>query len=217
MPQVQDNGFDRVASFYDPLARLVYSTALQDAQCWLLPYIPAGASVLIIGGGSGWLLQQVLQHSAPKYILYLEASANMLQKAKQLNSGTAIVEFRHGTDADLSPHDRFDVVITPFLLDLFPADRLTQLMQRLHATLVPGGLWLFADFWAVEASPPIWQKLLAKSMYLFFGFLSNVQARHLPDYGKHFSSFGLQELAHAEFYKGFVQAKVFIYPSQPLV
>lgn len=209
MPQNPDSGFDRVASFYDPLARLVFGSALQDAQHWLLHYIPAGASVLIIGGGSGWILKEVLQQTSPKHILYLEASEKMLQKAKQLNYSATIVEFRHGTDADLQPHEQFDVVITPFLLDLFPKQRLTQLMQWLNYSLAPSGLWLFADFWPVKQKPPFWQKLLTKSMYLFFGVLSDVQTQDLPDYGKHFSRLGLHEKYSQSFYKGFVQAKVF--------
>ncbi|NEM98028.1 class I SAM-dependent methyltransferase [Pontibacter burrus] len=209
MPQNPDSGFDRVAAFYDPLARLVFGSALQDAQRCLLPYIPAGASVLIIGGGSGWILKEVLQQTSPKHILYLEASDKMLQKARQLNYSATIVDFRHGTDADLQPHEQFDLVITPFLLDLFPEQRLTQLMQQLYYSLAPGGLWLFADFWPVQQKPPFWQKLLAKSMYLFFGVLSDVQAKQLPNYGMHFINLGFQEKYSQSFYNGFVQAKVF--------
>lgn len=209
MPQHPDSGFDLVASFYDPLAKLVFGSSLQDAQAWLLPYIPKGATVLIIGGGSGWLLKQVLLHTCPKQVVYLEASEKMLQLARQQNPASTIVTFRHGTDADLQPHEQFDVVITPFLLDLFPDERLSQLMQRLYAVLAPGGLWLFTDFWPVQHQPPFWQKLLAKSMYLFFGVLSGVQGRQLPDYHRHFSESGLKEQQRKVFYSGFVQSKVY--------
>ncbi|WP_162427513.1 class I SAM-dependent methyltransferase [Pontibacter pudoricolor] len=204
-----DSGFDRVASFYDLLARLVFGSSLQDAQRWLLPFIPSGSTILIIGGGSGWLLQQVLFHTSPKHVVYLEASEKMLQLAQQQNSFPAIVEFRHGTDGNLQPHERFDIIITPFLLDLFQEQRLSQLMQRLYAVLDPGGLWLFTDFWPVKQKPPFWQKLLAKSMYLFFGLLSDVQGRELPHYGRHFEGLGLKEQQSADFYNGFVQSKVY--------
>ncbi len=209
MPTPPDSGFDRVAAFYDPLARLVFGSSLQRAQLWLLPFIPDDATILIIGGGSGWLLQQVLIQTSPKHILYVEASEKMLQKARQQTSAPSIVTFRHGTEASLQPDEQFDVIITPFILDLYPEPRLTQLMHRLHAALRPKGLWLFADFWPAEQKPPMWQKLLAKSMYLFFGLLSNVQARHLPNYSLYFDDLGLQEKDSASFYGGFVQAKVF--------
>ncbi|NDK54620.1 class I SAM-dependent methyltransferase [Pontibacter sp. BT213] len=204
-----DSGFNGVATFYDPLARLVYGPALQHAQRWLLPYIPDGATILIIGGGSGWLLQQVLLQRSPAHVLYLEASEKMLTLAQKLNQQQTIVEYQLGTDADLQPHQQFDVIITPFILDLFPDERLTQLMHRLYSALARDGLWLFADFWPVQQQPLVWQKLLAKSMYLFFGILSDVKARQLPDYGAHFKALGLKEQQSAAFYKGFVQAKVF--------
>jgi tRNA (cmo5U34)-methyltransferase len=209
LPLNPDSGFDRVASFYDPLAKLVFGSSLQDAQYWLLPYIPSNSTILIIGGGSGWLLQQVLEHTSPKHIVYLEASEKMLQQAQQQIPAPTIVEFRHGTDADLQPHEQFDIIITPFLLDLFQDERLSQLMQRLYSVLEPGGLWLFADFWPVQQKLPFWQKLLAKSMYLFFGLLSDVQGRQLPDYSRHYNRLGLKEQQWAGFYNGFVQSKVY--------
>jgi tRNA (cmo5U34)-methyltransferase len=209
LPLNPDCGFDRVAPFYDPLAKLVFGSSLQDAQRWLLPFIPSGATILIIGGGSGWLLQQVLEHTSPKQVVYLEASEKMLQLAQLQNPSPAIVEFRHGTDADLYPREQFDIIITPFLLDLFPDERLSRLVQRLYGVLDPGGLWLFADFWPVQQKTPIWQKLLAKSMYLFFGLLSDVQGRKLPDYRRHFVELGLKEQQCAGFYNGFVQSKVY--------
>jgi tRNA (cmo5U34)-methyltransferase len=209
LPLNPDSGFDRVASFYDPLAKLVFGSSLQDAQRWLLPCIPSSSTILIIGGGSGWLLQQVLEHTSPVRIVYLEASGKMLQLAQQQNLAPPVVEFRHGTDADLPPHEEFDIIITPFLLDLFPEERLSRLMQRLYGVLDPGGLWLFADFWPVQQKPPLWQKLLAKSMYLFFGLLSDVQGRKLPDYRRHFDELGLKEKQCVGFYKGFVQSKIY--------
>ncbi|MBJ6116965.1 methyltransferase domain-containing protein [Pontibacter sp. BT310] len=209
MPLNPDSGFDRVASFYDPLAKLVFGSSLQNAQRCLLPFIPSGATILIIGGGSGWLLQQVLEHTSPERIVYLEASEKMLQLAQQQIPAPTIVEFRHGTDSDLHPHERFDIIITPFLLDLFPDERLSRLMQRLYSVLNPGGLWLFADFWPVQQKPLLWQKLLAKSMYLFFGLLSDVQGRKLPDYSRHFDELKLNEQQCAGFYNGFVQSRVY--------
>jgi tRNA (cmo5U34)-methyltransferase len=205
----QDSGFNQVAAFYDPLAKLVFGTNLEKAQNWLLPYIPDGATILIIGGGSGWLLKQILLNTSPAHVLYLEASEKMLDLARQLNQQPEVVTYRLGTDADIQTHEQFDVIITPFILDLYPEHRLTQLMHRLNNVLALGGLWLFADFWPVQQKPPVWQKLLAKSMYLFFGLLSGVRASQLPDYDKHFRQLNLQEQASEQFYKGFVQAKVF--------
>ena len=214
MQKLPDSGFDRVASFYDRLARLVYGDALEQAQLYLIPFIPANCRVLVIGGGSGWLLQQLVLTGRQLDILYLDAAPGMLKRAEAKYKSMHLphscqVTFRLGTEAALQPHEQFDVIITPFLLDLFPPQRLHQLMQQLAAVLAPAGKWLFADFWPVKQPIPFWQKLLTWGMYAFFGAVSGVKARHLPNYGRHFQDLGFKEVATQQFYGGFVQAKVF--------
>jgi len=209
-----DSGFDNVAPFYDSLSRLVFGSALHQAQREHLPAIPAGARVLLIGGGTGWLLEELLRVRPGAQVTYLEASPKMLQLAmKKLARYSwmmdATVDFRLGNEDALRPDETFDVILTPFLLDLFPEQRLRHLMDRLHAALAPGGLWLFSDFWPVRSPAPLWQRLLLKAMYTFFGQLSGVQATSLPDFRLHFDRLQLQELQATTFYKGMIQAKVY--------
>lgn len=209
------SGFDNAAHFYDALARLVYGDALQKAQLYLLTHIPDRSRVLVIGGGSGWILKQLILSDRQLSILYVEAAPKMLAKAKRqyaacTTSHQREVTFKLGTEAILQPHEQFDVVITPFLLDLFPPARLQQLMQKLAASLAPAGKWLFADFWPTQNPAPLWQKTLTWAMYTFFGALSGVEARQLPDYAAHFKSLGFTEKASESFYSGFVQAKVYL-------
>lgn len=215
MPKLPDSGFSRTAFFYDALARLVYGKSLQQAQLALLPAIPPQARVLVIGGGSGWILEQLLQTHKHLDILYLDAAPAMLQRAQQKyarlsHAHTCTVRFRLGTEKSLEPQEQFDVLFTPFLLDLFPPQRLHQLMTRLAQALDPKGKWLFADFWPVKSPPPRWQRLLIRSMYTFFGLISGVQARQLPDYQKHFTQLHYKEKYSQSFFHGMVQAKVFV-------
>lgn len=215
MHLLTESGFDRVAPFYDPLARLVFGDAQQQAQKVLLPFIKENARVLIIGGGSGWLLEQVLKTGRNLHIVYLDASPKMISLAKKrtlhfIEESTACVQFRIGTEQAILPDETFDVVITPFLLDLFPAQRLSELMVRLKTALKVEGQWLFADFWPVQHPVPIWQKLLLKTMYIFFGIVSGVKATQLPDFKYHFRQLNMQDVYTACFFKSMIQAKVFI-------
>lgn len=209
-----DSGFDRVAFFYDRLARLVFGRAQEEAQLALLPFIRSGATILVIGGGSGWLLQQVLLHTQPHTIVYLEASSAMLARAKMRLKQTepafySMVDFRLGTEASLTAADHFDVIITPFLLDLFPPDRLSKLMKKLQGVLAPKGLWLFTDFWPSRQPAPLWQRFMIGSMYVFFRITSGVKAKKLPDFRYHFQELKLQEIFSTSFYQGMIQAKVY--------
>ncbi|GAB3540650.1 hypothetical protein GCM10027443_38880 [Pontibacter brevis] len=215
MPNLPDSGFHRVASFYDRLARLVYGDALEQAQLSLLPQLPQEGRVLVIGGGSGWILEQLLLTGKRLDILYLDAAPAMLQRARQRHERFRLphscsVSFRLGTEKALLPHEQFEAVITPFLLDLFPPPRLQQLMHTLAAALTPSSWWLLADFWPVQQPPPFRQQLFIWGMYRFFGLVSGVKAKQLPDYAAHFRSLGFQETHSRSFYSGMVQAKVFV-------
>ncbi|MCC9138578.1 class I SAM-dependent methyltransferase [Pontibacter silvestris] len=214
MPTLPDSGFDRVAPFYDRLARLVFGKALQKAQLALLPHLSPKARVLLIGGGSGWLLEQLLSAHKHLNIYYLEASPAMLKLAEQRyrqykQQHTCKVTFRVGTEQVLQVQDQFDIIITPFLLDLFPEQRLSQLMKKLNASLVSGGKWFFTDFSPVRQPPPLWQRLLEKSMYHFFRVLSDVKAQEFPDYTRHFQTLKLQQEHQYVFYGSMIQSKVY--------
>lgn len=215
MHSLSESGFDRVVSFYDPLARIVFGDAQLQAQKVLLPFIRENSDVLIVGGGSGWLLEQVLKTGNGLRIVYLDASPRMVSRArdktfKQIAACKNEVQFRVGTEKAIQSEEAFDVIITPFLLDLFPDQRLATLMKGLNAALRKDGQWLFADFWPVEQPAPLWQRLLLKAMYIFFGAVSGVRATRLPDFSHHFKELQMQEIYTESFYKGMIQAKVFM-------
>jgi SAM-dependent methyltransferase len=204
-----DSGFDRVAAFYDPLAQLVYGRALQAAQqAALVAGLPPGAPrVLIIGGGTGWVLAEVLQLRPQARVLYLEASPRMLARAQQLarTIPAAQVEFRLGTEAALAPTDQFNVIVTFFLLDLFEPRRLRRLVARLHQACLPGAPWLLADF----AAPCFWwQRGLLAAMYGFFRATTGISARRLPPIHQELESLGLRPVQEQRYFGGMVEAVV---------
>lgn len=212
MPSLPDSGFDFVAAFYDPLARLVYGPALRRAQqAALTAGLPAGAPrVLIIGGGTGWVLGEVLRRNPAARLLYLEASPRMLLQSQQwlhrhLPQHAAQVEFRLGTEAALQASEQFEAVLTFFFLDLFEPVRLRKIVVRLRATLVPAGVWLLADF-----GPPKtwWHQLLLGLMYGFFGLTTGISARHRPLIEAELCRSGLTPEAAGQFFGRMVEASV---------
>ncbi|MBC7920928.1 MAG: class I SAM-dependent methyltransferase [Ferruginibacter sp.] len=204
-----DGGFDRLAWAYDFLAALVFGHSLKTAQAHFLATIPAHSRVLLIGGGAGWLLNQMLVHRPLSRVVYVEASSRMLSLAKrkvQDLKHAPLVEFRWGNETVIGAAERFDVVITPFFLDLFTRQRLqASVMPRLAACLLPGGSWLFTDF----VHPPYpFQKYLLWTMYRFFRLVCKIEAQSLPDYPPLFTAFGLQRTASRDFVGRMVVASV---------
>ncbi|WP_141765680.1 class I SAM-dependent methyltransferase, partial [Hymenobacter coccineus] len=104
-PRLSGN-FDRIAWCYDALAGLVFGGSLRAAQRAALDGLPAGAPrVLILGGGTGWVLGEVLRRRPGATVLYLEASGPMLARAtarlrRERPEAAGQVEFRVGTEVD---------------------------------------------------------------------------------------------------------------------
>lgn len=206
-----DSGFDYVAAFYDPLARLVYGRALQQAQQAALQALPPGApQVLIVGGGTGWVLGEVLRLRPQARVLYLEASPNMLRRSRAFlqqywPTHQQQVEFRLGTEAALKPHEQFDALVTFFLLDLFEPKRLRQLVGHLQAARRPGAAWLLADFGVPRTW---WQRGLLAAMYGFFGLTTGISARRRPPIEAELTRLGLRSRPVAAYFGGMVEAVV---------
>ena len=202
-------GFDRVAWFYDALAALVFGPALRNTQRAALGGLPAGAPhVLILGGGTGWVLLEVLRRRPTATVLYLEASPRMLARARaRLPPGQLTqVEFRHGTQAALAPGETFDAVLTFFVLDCIAAPDLPHALHRLHAALRPGGRWLLADFRPARRG---WRWLMLAAMFWFFRLTTRLRARELPDLAAALAARGLCGEAQGRFYCGATEAVVF--------
>ncbi|SNC67171.1 Methyltransferase domain-containing protein [Hymenobacter gelipurpurascens] len=206
-----DSGFDYVAAFYDPLSRVVYGRALQQAQQAALEALPLGApSLLIIGGGTGWVLGEVLRLRPEARVLYLEASPQMLQRSQEFvrqhwPTKLTQVEFRLGTEAALRPNEQFDALITFFLLDLFEPIRLRQLLGHLYAARRPGAPWLVADF---SVPRTWWQRGLLTAMYAFFGLTTGISAGRRPPIEAELSRLGMRPRPVGAFFGGMVEAVV---------
>ncbi|RAK00335.1 methyltransferase family protein [Larkinella arboricola] len=179
-PTPPDNGFDGIAPFYDALSRLVFGNTLRKAQAHWLDRIPPGADILVLGGGSGWLLSRLLAVCKPRQVIYIDASAVMIELARQKVNNDRRVDFRAGTELAIQPTDRVDVVITPFVLDLFTEERLkTVVLPRLFSSLRNNGLWLCCDF----LEPRVWwQRILLWCEYHFFRTISHIEADRLPNW-----------------------------------
>lgn len=202
-------GFDWIAPVYDALAFVVFGHRLQQAQAAFLNHIPPDASVLLVGGGTGWLLEQLLLNCHPKRVLYLEASAQMLARASRRmvrHSVLGSVEFRLGDENSLKPDERFDVVLTPFVLDLFTEETLrSQLIPQLLKAMNPRGLWIVTDFVQPRRN---WQKLLLWLMIRFFRLTAGMKAKTLANWQRQLADAGLIRNACQNRVGGMVSAEV---------
>lgn len=196
--------YDHTTWFYDALSRLVFGRSIRRAQISLLPFIPANSKVLIAGGGTGWILEELSKvHSSGLEIIYVEISANMIALAQKQHALNNKVIFINQPVEEVDLSDAVDVVITPFLFDNFTPPAAAQLFNHLDKQLKPGGLWLYTDF---QLAGRWWHKAMLKSMYLFFRMFKAVEVSELPDVATLFRQYGYQPLQHATFYGDFIEA-----------
>ncbi|PWJ57264.1 ubiquinone/menaquinone biosynthesis C-methylase UbiE [Dyadobacter jejuensis] len=207
------NNYDRAAWFYDSLSRLVFGKALVYIQQKILAHIPANSKVLIVGGGTGWILNEIAAlHPTGLQITYVEISENMLHLAQKDYHGRNPVSFVQSAVEDFPITQPYDVIFTAFLFDNFAQDRIDTCLQKLDAGLRPGGLWLFADFHLDVAKPKFWHKYLLQSMLFFFRMLCKVEATRLIPMEPAFRSYGYTIATQYETYGRFIKGIVYRKP-----
>lgn len=139
--------YDNSAWFYDRLSRLVYGKALVKSQVYLLKHIPENSGILIAGGGTGWILEEIAKaHPSGLTITYAEISSNMMALSKKRKIGDNKVIFINEPVENIEEYRLYDIVFTPFLFDNFTEETLQNVFTHLHKRLKPDGIWLNTDF-----------------------------------------------------------------------
>ncbi|MET4139260.1 class I SAM-dependent methyltransferase [Pedobacter sp. UYP1] len=207
------NNYDSIAGYYDVLSRMVFFRAQVKAQIQQLSAIPVNSTILIAGGGTGWILEELAKvHASGLNITYVEISSRMLERSKKREVKGNKVEYVHAAMEDFKPSVVYDVLITAFFFDNFSADSIQLIFNQLNTLLKPGGIWLFADFYYTEKAGKKWQLLLLKSMYLFFSKISSVEAKMLINTEHFFEEQSYSIIKTAFYYGSFIKAIVYQKP-----
>lgn len=204
-----ERSYNAIAPIYDNLAKLFIGKALRQAQVYFLHHIPAGAKVLIVGGGTGWILEEISAvHPKDLYIDYVDVSSKMIALAKQKNCGENKVNFINQPIITFKIDHRYDVIITPFLLDNFKEETMQQVFALLHQALKENGLWIHTDF-QVSQPNSYWQKAVLFLMYSFFRIAANIEAARLPDVVTQFKIHSYQLVESKMFLHRFIITSVY--------
>jgi ubiquinone/menaquinone biosynthesis C-methylase UbiE len=186
---------------------MVFGNALVKAQTYFLPEIPADAKVLIIGGGTGWILEEIAKtHPTGLNIVYVEISAKMMALSRKRNLDANQVIFINRAIEEVEYPEHFNVIITPFLFDNYKQGDLPATLQHIHQMLKPGGIWLNTDF---QLTGKWWQFAMLKSMLLFFKVLCGVESWRLPDVGWEFDKLCYTLIETKLFFRAFVGTRMY--------
>lgn len=210
-------GFDLLAPVYDLLAFIVFGRTLRRAQTGLLDELRSARTVLVVGGGTGFLLEAILARTEAR-VLHLDLSAGMVRRARRRlerrrPQDLGRVLFVRGDLRGLPLAGSFDAICTPFVLDLLDASAVLRAVRDLRAVLAPQGVWYDTDFRRAVRGPlrPAADALLAV-MYSFFRLTCGIDARRLPAIDASFAAAGLVVRREQSHLGGLVRALILAHP-----
>ena len=197
--------FNSIAPLYDTLSSLIFGKSIRSAQTQFLHYIRPESKVLLLGGGTGWIITEVLSVNPGCKVWYIEASAKMLELSKKHLSETDNVVIIYGTEDSIPDNVIFDAVITNFYLDLFSSDDCRRLVGKIATRINAKGVWLVSDF----QNTTWWQSAMLNMMYGFFKIVAKVRTQSLPQWREVFIERGFMEEPVRTFYANFIRSSVF--------
>lgn len=201
------NGFDIIAPVYDKLARLFFGRAIAEAQQHFLDHVSKARNVLIVGGGTGDIAKLLLQKFSYINIVYVDTSKVMIEKAKvKCADFDARIVFVNDSAFSLGDATQFDVILTPFFLDMFSEETISGIVQFFKQILANNGKWIVTDFQTTKR----WHhRVLLWIMYRFFRLVCKIEATQLADWDKSLRN----QLDYHEselFYSGFIRSAVYM-------
>lgn len=197
-------GFDRLAPIYDFLALLFIGKGIRSAQVHFLNHLTGKEKLLILGGGTGWILPHIVKINPTLKIDYIELSPKMILKAQQSLKNSQNVRFIIGTEEDI-PHQEYNCVLTNFYLDLFMDSKLNNVIKKIKKSLLPNAHWIATDF----ISERSWHKALLWIMYRFFRVTTGLKTLSLPQWQNLIIQAGGKLVRLKLFSRGFIKATVY--------
>jgi ubiquinone/menaquinone biosynthesis C-methylase UbiE len=197
-------GFDLLAPVYDTLARWIIGKDIVNAQLCFLDQLHNCHRILILGGGSGWILESLCARFPHLEIDYVDVSPNMIKAAKEKFSHYKRFRFIEGTEVDI-PEKNYDGVITNFYLDMFDAKNLTRVIEQIKNSLTHQATWIATDF--VNEGKMHSFKLWC--MYRFFRVITGIEATRLPDWAFQLNQAGLELRDSRKYNNGFIASNFY--------
>jgi ubiquinone/menaquinone biosynthesis C-methylase UbiE len=205
--------FDRIARHYDWMESLLAGGKLERCRNAFWNEIPSLQSALLVGEGHGKFLASLLERNPGARVTCVDASASMLEVARnRLLRATIPLQRVEFIQAELPawkpPAARYDLVATHFFLDCFPHEQLAAVIDNLQGAARPGGCWLISDFHIPDAGlRRLRARVIHRLMYGFFRIVTKLPASFLVPPQPFLRRSGFVRVRRVEFDRGLLCAE----------
>jgi len=203
------SNFNLIAPVYDQLAFFVFGNNLTEAKKAFIRLIPENSRILLMGGGTGMILNFILEKNPSVSIDFVEPSSRMTAIAKKSLSEKFLgrINFINGDENSIPEGVQYDVCTSFFVMDCFVQAHALSFARAITSRLKQNGIWLFADFFGTNK---FYHRFIVRFMYRFFKIVSRIESSSLPDYEKVFQQTGFRAAEGKIFMSGLVKSLVLI-------
>jgi len=170
--------YNRIAWIYDFLANIVLGKKLEEANRAFLNRIPPRAKVLVVGGGTGKIIEYLDDLDSDINVDYVELSSKMTLLSKRRQRKTIDLNFYNISIIDLEESE-YDVIIANFFFDQFEVEKSREILTHLKEKLKMNGFLILNDF---IYSAKMIDKIIMFLMIYFFRLSAQIEIKRLPEY-----------------------------------
>lgn len=204
--------FDWLAPHYGWMEAFLAGHKLQRARIAWLAEVGAPQRALLVGEGIGRFLGVAVLALPTTRFVCVDASAGMLEMARRVVPYHELsrVEFEKRTMPRWAPdREGFDLVVTHFFLDCFPAGILERVVGGIADGMRRDAAWLIADFALPARGPARWRaSAIHFVMYAFFRWATRLPASALVPPEPVLTKQGLVRTGFKEFEWGLIRSSI---------
>lgn len=195
--------FNFIAPYYDRIARIVFGQSIVESQINHFGLIRPGAKVLVIGGGTGWILKH-LPADCEK-VVFVEPSREMIGRAARESVRFPLYLLKDYYE-NITINEKYDAIIANYFFDMFSKNDLDQIADKMKRSLSESGLLFATDFTNMVG---FWHRSMLIIMYTFFWMVAGIPNRKLCNWQQILMSNGLRIVHSSRFYGGFIISTVY--------
>jgi len=198
--------YNNIVWIYDFLSKMVFGKKQDYTNKLFLGEIPAKARVLVVGGGTGKIIEYLNDLERDLEVDYVDISSKMIARSKRRANKSLKLSFYCQSIIDFTGQD-YDVIIANFFFDQLPQKIGQKIAINLRRKLNKGGFIIFSDF--IETKN-LWDRFILAAMISFFRFTANLNINCLPDYGRLFRQANLIQVRSSHSSRNIISS--IIYP-----